>query len=427
MYGVTNEQPKDKEKSNALSKNSSGMSMMKIDPQTLSPIISSPNSPIVSPPPYSTTSVRSYQNSPFSRDIRNSTSSSGSAPMSPRNSPVNMLSTNPFIPSHTPNTNPRLIYSHFPPGFADAAGRFSTNPLIRSPIGIPQVSSSAFHSSLPPSIKLYQRNSGGYMAQPQTNVGQFPSPTSVASNVQPPTIQRVPPSGHSSSSSLSPSSKSSPSSKTSPKSKSPSVNMTLSNPPTSSTSLVDNVALQLAAKGQALRNLNAFNLTRTENPMSNPDVGLKQADSTNKSNEPQKVNAEITDKQNVVSPQSKDSDSEIKDKSITSVSKEEDKKEKNLAKLNGGVSVPMPDNDKLKDIESSTPLQLNKVEKSVENKSETSNEIVKKSVKPETDNNESKQASEVQKKLEAPDSGKIDTQVKETKSSTESQKIKSES
>ncbi|XP_066599772.1 serine-rich adhesin for platelets-like isoform X2 [Prorops nasuta] len=152
--------------------------MMKIDPKTFSPIVSTVNSPIVSPPPYSP-NARSYQNTPFPRDICRNTGS----PISPRNSPVNMLSTNPFIPSPTPNTNPRLIYSHFPPPYSDAS-RFP-NPLIRSPIGIPPPS--AFHSSLPPSInKIYQRST--YL--PQTTVY---SPVS-----QPPTVQRIPPSTHSS-------------------------------------------------------------------------------------------------------------------------------------------------------------------------------------------------------------------------------------
>ncbi|EFN85331.1 uncharacterized protein LOC105182439 [Harpegnathos saltator] len=178
MYGMTND-TKEKEQSTTNTK-STTLNMMKIDPKTLSPIVSTVNSPIVSPPPYSP-NARSYQNTPFARDMCRSSGS----PISPRNSPVNMLSTNPFIPSPTPNTNPRIIYSHFPPPFPDAS-RFP-NPLIRSPIGIPPPS--AFHSSLPPSInKLYQRSS--YI--PQTT-GYSP----VAG--QPPAVQRIPPSTHSSS------------------------------------------------------------------------------------------------------------------------------------------------------------------------------------------------------------------------------------
>ena len=186
MYGIGNE-CKEKEQStmtsttttntSSSSKNGS-LNMMKIDPKTLSPIVSTVNSPIVSPPPYSP-SARNYPNPPFSRDICRSTGS----PISPKNSPVNMLSTSPFIPSPTPNMNPGLIYPHFPRPFPDAT-RFP-NPLIRSPIGIP--SPSAFHSNLPPSInKLYQRSS--YI--PQTTVF---SPVS-----QPPTVQRIPPSTYSS-------------------------------------------------------------------------------------------------------------------------------------------------------------------------------------------------------------------------------------
>ncbi|XP_003704518.2 uncharacterized protein LOC100879416 isoform X2 [Megachile rotundata] len=186
MYGISNE-CKEKEQAsitpttttNASNSSKNGsLSMMKIDPKTLSPIVSTVNSPIVSPPPYSP-SARSYPNPPFSRDICRSTGS----PISPKNSPVNMLSTSPFIPSPTPNMNPRLIYPHFPPPFPDAT-RFP-NPLIRSPIGIP--SPSAFHSSLPPSInKLYQRSS------------YIPQTTGFSPVSQPPTVQRIPPSTYSS-------------------------------------------------------------------------------------------------------------------------------------------------------------------------------------------------------------------------------------
>ncbi|XP_015431248.1 PREDICTED: polycomb group protein Psc-like [Dufourea novaeangliae] len=186
MYGIGNDS-KEKEQSTitpttttntSTSSKNGNLSMMKIDPKTLSPIVSTINSPIVSPPPYSP-SARNYPNPPFSRDICRNTGS----PISPKNSPVNMLSTSPFIPSPTPNMNPRLIYPHFPPPFPDAT-RFP-NPLIRSPIGIP--SPSAFHSSLPPSInKLYQRSS------------YIPQTTGFSPVSQPPTVQRIPPSTYSS-------------------------------------------------------------------------------------------------------------------------------------------------------------------------------------------------------------------------------------
>jgi len=248
MYGVAND-TKEKEQSTTNTKGAT-LNMMKIDPKTLSPIVSTINSPIVSPPPYSP-NARSYQNTPFSRDICRNTGS----PISPRNSPVNMLSTNPFIPSPTPNTNPRIIYSHFPSPFPDAS-RFP-NPLIRSPIGIP---SSAFHSSLPPSInKLYQRSS------------YIPQTTGYAPVVgQPPTVQRIPPSTHSSS-------------PKSPKASSPSsisstsFNLGKTESQSPITSTVDSVAL-LLSKSVAVpvsvpvpvpvsvslqRELNAFNLSKT--------------------------------------------------------------------------------------------------------------------------------------------------------------------
>ncbi|XP_044007365.1 probable serine/threonine-protein kinase DDB_G0282963 isoform X1 [Aphidius gifuensis] len=153
----------------------SNISVIKTDPKTISPVASTTKSPIVSPSSYSP-STRSYQNTPFPRDICHSTNSS----LSPRNSPVNIISTNPFIPSPTPNTNPRLIYSHYPPPFSEST-KF-TNPLIHSPVGT--ASPSAFHSSLPPSInKLYQRTS--YMSSSSSSYGQ-----NTAS--QAPTVQRSP-------------------------------------------------------------------------------------------------------------------------------------------------------------------------------------------------------------------------------------------
>ncbi|XP_020289352.1 mucin-5AC-like [Pseudomyrmex gracilis] len=238
MYGVAND-TKEKDQSTTNTK-SVTLNMMKIDPKTLSPIVSTVNSPIISPPPYSL-NARSYQNTPFPRDICRNTGS----PISPRNSPVNMLSTNPFIPSPTPNTNPRIIYSPFPPPFPDAS-RFPS-PLIRSPINIPPPS--AFHSSLPPSInKLYQRSS--YI--PQTT-GYSP-----VSSGQPPAVQRIPPT-HSSS-------------PKSPKTSSPSsissfnLGKAESQPPITST--VDSVAL-LLSKSMPIHSLqrgtepNAFNLSKT--------------------------------------------------------------------------------------------------------------------------------------------------------------------
>ncbi|XP_015597566.1 flocculation protein FLO11 [Cephus cinctus] len=233
MYGMSNES-KDKEQSSSGSKNST-LNMMKIDPKTLSPIVSTVNSPIVSPPPYSP-NARSYQNTPFPRDICRTTGS----PISPRNSPVNMLSTNPFIPSPTPNTNPRLIYSHFPPPFPDAS-RFP-NPLIRTPIGIP--SASAYHSSLPPSInKLYQR----------TNY--IPQTTAYSPVTQPPTVQRIPPSTHSSSPK---------SPKMSSSSASSSFNLAKTETQTSIPTSVENVAIHLGKSQVTQQEVNsAFNLSKS--------------------------------------------------------------------------------------------------------------------------------------------------------------------
>lgn len=262
MYGVASD-TKEKDQSTTNTKGGT-LNMMKIDPKTLSPIVSTINSPIVSPPLYSP-NARSYQNTPFSRDIcRNSGS-----PISPRNSPVNMLSTNPFIPSPTPNTNPRIIYSHFPSPFPDAS-RFP-NPLIRSPIGIPPPS--AFHSSLPPSInKLYQRSS------------YIPQTTGYAPVVgQSPTVQRIPPSTHSSS-------------PKSPKASSPSsisstFNLGKVESQSPITSTVGNVAL-LLSKSVAVpvsvslqRELNAFNLSKTGGLSSSPTSNVVKTSSTMDTND----------------------------------------------------------------------------------------------------------------------------------------------
>ena len=394
MYGVVNEQSKEKEQS-AVSKNSPTMSMMKIDPQTLSPIVSNPNSPIVSPPPYSPT-ARSYQNSPFTRDIcRNSNS-----PISPRNSPVNMLSTNPFIPSHTPNTNPRLIYSHFPPAFTDTS-RFS-NPLIRSPIGVPPPS--AFHSSLPPSInKLYQRS--GYMTQPQTSVATGFTPGVAGQPL--PAVQRIPPSSHASpspaSSSSSPASSKSPkTSSASPSSGAGSASVHLARSEaltaTSATpvSMVDSVALHLA-KSLAQRDANAYDLTRAESQkLSAEHAGVtkqisvaptqqqshsansKSNDTSTKSKLPSsaespKAASETSSRQNDASAVNKKLQSEAKSATVSAAasaipSKEIDKKDKSSAKVNGGISITMASNEKSKEQEVGSQQQ-NKDEKSTGSKS----------------------------------------------------------
>lgn len=371
MYGVTND-TKEKEQSTTNTK-STTLNMMKIDPKTLSPIVSTVNSPIVSPPPYSP-NARSYQNTPFPRDICRSTGS----PISPRNSPVNMLSTNPFIPSPTPNTNPRIIYSHFPPPFPDAS-RFP-NPLIRSPIGIPPPS--AFHSSLPPSInKLYQRSS--YI--PQTT-GYSP----VAG--QPPAVQRIPPSTHSSS-------------PKSPKASSPSsisstsFNIGKTEPQSSITSTVNSVALLLSKSVSVpvpvpvpmsvampvsvspQRELNAFNLSKTgsssgvtssvKTDASNiHEAQSSRQNSSSASFDPAITKVEVSENSSSQSTaekkQCKDTDIQVQKIQETARNKEEsgqaskskivesaspsDKKEKNQAtKINGDVTTEHFGNKKSKE------------------------------------------------------------------------------
>ncbi|XP_046421656.1 polycomb group protein Psc-like [Neodiprion fabricii] len=234
MYGVSNES-KDKDQTVQNPAKNSSLSMMTIDPKTLSPIVSSANSTIVTPPPYSPT-ARSYQNTQFSRDMCRNPGS----PISPRNSPINMLSTNPFIPSPTLNTNPKLIYTHFPPPYPDTS-RFP-NPLIRSPIGIP--SHSAFHSSLPASINKYQR------------CNYLPAAAGYTTAPPPPTIQKILPSMHSSP--KSPKSTSITNSSIFPMGKS---EVQLS-------TRVENIALHLA-KNAAQQELNIFNLSKTGNPTTN--------------------------------------------------------------------------------------------------------------------------------------------------------------
>lgn len=153
MYGVSSE-PKVPKVPGA------SISVTKIDPQTLSPIVSSNNSPIVSPPPYSPTSRNYHQNAGF-------------------------RTSNPFIPSHTPNTNPRspMMYLPFPGPFSDAEQSrlhyLHSNPLIRSSIGIPPTPS-AYHSSLPPSItsKSYHHSGVYNVTQPRGSTSSSSGPAS---------------------------------------------------------------------------------------------------------------------------------------------------------------------------------------------------------------------------------------------------------
>ncbi|KAG5336369.1 BMI1 protein, partial [Acromyrmex charruanus] len=371
MYGVVSD-TKEKDQSTTNTKGAT-LNMMKIDPKTLSPIVSTINSPIVSPPLYSP-NARSYQNTPFSRDICRNTGS----PISPRNSPVNMLSTNPFIPSPTPNTNPRIIYSHFPSPFPDAS-RFP-NPLIRSPIGIPPPS--AFHSSLPPSInKLYQRSS------------YIPQTTGYAPVVgQPPTVQRIPPSTHSSS-------------PKSPKASSPSsisstFNLGKAESQSPITSTVDNVAL-LLSKNVAVpvsvslqRELNAFNLSKTGGLSPSPTSNVTKTSSTNDANVETQLakpnssslnlmavtaNAEVPEKSNLPSnanerkqgkemearkvqetarykedsSKAKLTEAKCSVEVVDNVASLHDKKEKNqAAKINGDVTIEQFANKKSKEADS---------------------------------------------------------------------------
>ncbi|KAF7993176.1 hypothetical protein HCN44_006236 [Aphidius gifuensis] len=186
MYGVSNEgSGNNKESEQKLAKEQSpvstvieshekntvsNVSVTKTDTKTISPVVLTTKSPVVSPSLYSP-STGSYKNTPaHSKDTCHSTNSL----LSPRNSPVN-----PFVPSSTPNTNPRLIYSHQPPTLSEST-KFM-NHSIHSPVRM--ASLSAFHSSLPPSInKLYQRTS--YMSSSSSTHGQNTSSQS-------PTVQRT--------------------------------------------------------------------------------------------------------------------------------------------------------------------------------------------------------------------------------------------
>ena len=179
MYGVT-EGGKScgdtREQSSTSNKNSNTKSEQQ---KTLLPSVSSQNSPIVSPPPYSPSARGTCY--PFNRDLCARGDNTG-GPISPRNSPINMLSTSPYIQSPTPNTHPRMYFSSpYTPPFPDTS-RFP-NPLIRSPIGIP-APPSAFHSNLPPPInKLLPRTS--YMQ----STGVYSQQQTIS---QPPAVQRIP-------------------------------------------------------------------------------------------------------------------------------------------------------------------------------------------------------------------------------------------
>ncbi|KAL7286231.1 hypothetical protein TKK_0019487 [Trichogramma kaykai] len=293
MYGVSNDQPSPKDKDQALNQKFSqhqipkgSVSMMKIDQQTMPPLLPNSNSPIGPPSPYTPKSTRNYPTSPFSIRPNLSTSSSASAPLSKGNSPINMLSTNPFIPSLTPNTNPGLMYSHFPTTYKNPINRF-TNPLIRPNMNIPP--QSAFHTNLPPSIsKMYERSNflnqsatsrvAGALAYNQARLAAaMASSASVHASSSPP-ISAAP--------TLSKSSK--------PTSNSPNTNQSVPD----SVGLLGG-ALQIP-KNLPQRDVNAYDLSRLDNTSSKQQMSSNKSkleQQLQKSEEPKHENTSETNNQ----------------------------------------------------------------------------------------------------------------------------------
>ncbi|XP_014207696.1 protein suppressor 2 of zeste isoform X2 [Copidosoma floridanum] len=355
MYGVVSDQLKEKDQSSSIAKNSP--TLTKIDPQTLSPIITGQNS-MATPQPYSpTTRNSSYHNSPYQRNSGGSSVSS-----SLRNSPVNILSTSPFIPSHTPNTNPRIIYFPSAAGYSPDASHLS-NPLIRPPIQPPP---SAFHCSLPPSInKLYQRS--GYLAQPQTSVvtafntaaatsAGFPATSSGSQR-----LQITSPNSHSSPMASIPSSASKLPKMLSTSSGTAVPSLAGMNLVTTSTaSLADSIALQLTAKRE---HHNIFDIMRPES-MKPPSAD------TNSSMSPVSTTHAVSPKVNICDVELKGTNANVS--STTMMKKKKsgatnftdspaknavsivststtpgakdtvDKKNKNRTRVNGNISLPTP-------------------------------------------------------------------------------------
>ncbi|KAK3908434.1 Polycomb complex protein BMI-1 [Frankliniella fusca] len=141
-------------------------SVMKLDPRTLSPIVSnsssptsktSPVQPKARPPFPSTTLSAQVSNShmPSSRSVTTTTTTSSSATKLPdlsnlRNSPTQVM-VNPFLPNAFMSKNLPNFLFNMTPGLLPSSAQFG---MMRPGLGYPPATVSGFHSSLPQSAGM---------------------------------------------------------------------------------------------------------------------------------------------------------------------------------------------------------------------------------------------------------------------------------
>lgn len=196
---------------------STSITLMKIDPKTLSPITpttpqppnpqrtaSSPQ-PKKLPPPFTPGSPNHASHYPNCRTPAHSSSNKIKAHVQRIPSPAHtgsLIPSNPFIPSVPHSANPHLLYSGFPGPFSptDPSGNprpfHGTNSDLIRAMNALCPPSSAFHPSLPPSISMLFNPHHAHHRLSQTDRTSFKPLGSEAqrSPTPPPAVQRVPPS-----------------------------------------------------------------------------------------------------------------------------------------------------------------------------------------------------------------------------------------
>ncbi|XP_075229937.1 uncharacterized protein LOC142329332 [Lycorma delicatula] len=194
----------------------SGITLMKIDPKTLSPITMTPTvSHVLNHPPRSTSSPQpkklpppftpgSPKHSTHYTNCRTAHSNSGngksSVPRIPSPAHTGLIPTNPFL--HSVAHSNHLLYSPFPNPFtsADPSGSrlitgHTNSELIRAMSALCS-SGSAFHPSLPPSISMLFNPHHAHHRSISNERSGFKCNSNEKQNTQspPPAIQRIPPS-----------------------------------------------------------------------------------------------------------------------------------------------------------------------------------------------------------------------------------------
>lgn len=196
---------------------STSITLMKIDPKTLSPITpttpqpSNPQRPASSPqpkklpPPFTPGSPNHAGHYPNCRTPAHSSSNKIKAHVPRIPSPAHtgsLIPSNPFIPSVPHTANPHLLYSGFPGPFSptDPSGNPRPFPgtnseLIRAMNALCPPST-AFHPSLPPSISMLFNPHHAHHRLNQTDRSGFKplGNETQRSLTPPPAVQRIPPS-----------------------------------------------------------------------------------------------------------------------------------------------------------------------------------------------------------------------------------------